>query len=127
MLKSGFTMSDINGIYDYCRIIFKSNNKNSGTLELQFGFEAEDPRRQQQQGGSRPTAPERHGRMRSIDYNTNGHDINGHPSDAGHTKGILRATSELPTGRQTREQDRTTKARTPDVDKEKKRGKSPFK
>jgi hypothetical protein len=66
--------------------------------------------------------------MRSIDYNTNGLDINGHVSDASPSKGILRATSELPIGRQTRENDR--KARTPDTSggdtKDKKRGKSPF-
>lgn len=65
--------------------------------------------------------------MRSIDYNTNGHDINGHVSDASPSKGILRATSELPIGRQNRENDR--KARTPDMSgdpKDKKRGKSPF-
>lgn len=67
--------------------------------------------------------------MGSIDYNTNGLDINGHTGDV-HGKGILRASSELPTGRQNRDQDR--KARTPDLNNEskedkKKRGKSPFK
>ena len=62
--------------------------------------------------------------MRSIDYNTNTQDINGHANDASPSKGILRATSELPLSRQTRENDR--KARTPDTSgdpKDKKRGK----
>lgn len=97
-------------------------------IELQYGYDSEEQRRGQQ-AGNRPPVPERHGRLRSIDYNTNGHDVNGHASDTSPSKGILRATSELPIGRQARENDR--KARTPDVSGEskedkKKRGKSPF-
>lgn len=91
--------------------------------ELQYGFDSEDGRRGQQ-GGSRPNVPERQGRVRSIDYNAGGHDVNGHANESG-PKGILRASSELPGGRQNRAQDR--KAQTPDPEKEKKRGKSPFK
>lgn len=97
--------------------------------ELQYGYDAEDPRRGQQ-AGARPTAPKRHSRIGSIDYNSNGHDVNGHPNEATVSKGILRASSELPATRQNRDQDR--KARTPDLSNEskedkKKRGKSPFK
>ena len=56
--------------------------------------------------------------------------MNGHVKETAPNKGILRASSELPSARNNRDQDR--KARTPDLNNEskddkKKRGKSPFK
>jgi len=104
-----------------------------GTLiDLQYGqYDGEETGGRGSQQNNRPNAPDRRNRMRSVDYNTNGLDMNGSTPDTVHTtKGILRATSELQVGRSNREQDRKTK--TPDrssesKDDKKKRGKSPFK
>lgn len=119
MLKSGFTMSDINGINT-----FLSVNKQVLWIdwfclllrtELQYGYEAQDG----QQAG-RPAVPVRRGRT----------SIDAAPMDPGAAGEVARkggrAVSEMhPGGRQTRD-DR--KAKSPDVSQDqKKRGKSPFK
>lgn len=136
MLKSGFTMSDINGTLSQTHPVVQTDTNYPSCffplLELQFGFDS-GAGGQQSGSSSRPTAPSRQNRLRSIDYNAqNGHDMNGLPSDAHPhgNKGILRASSEMHvTGRQGRDHDR--KARTPELNSDmkedkKKRGKSPF-
>ena len=100
--------------------------------DLQYGYDSDTNGGRGNAPPPRPMVPDRHNRMRSIDYNaSNSHDMNGMTNDTPHSKGILRASSEMHvTNRQGRDQDR--KAKTPDLnndpnkDDKKKRGKSPF-